>query len=346
MDDHDPGEVVRAAERIVEAYGAHDTERYFASFHPDATFLFYTSPRRLGSVAEFRAEWERWEREDGFRVLDCRSSDQHIQLLGDVASLHARRRQHDTHGRRGGALDRTRDHRLREAEGRTLAGRARASLARARGGRGLAAPPRPGRSTISRKGWALFIALCIIWGIPYLFIRVAVREVSPAALVFFRTAPAALLLAPIALHRGELRQVLGHWRWVLAYTAVELAIPWLLLFHAEQRLTSSMAGLLIAAVPLDRRGALPPRRVHRPRRRPPDGGPGGRLRRRGGPRRHRHRRQRPPRHDRGARRSGLLCHRPADHQPPSRRAAEPCGHRGVARDHGRAVRSPGAAQPA
>ena len=85
MDDHDPGEVVRAAERIVDAYGAHDTERYFASFHPDATFLFYTSPRRLGSVAEFRAEWERWEREDGFRVLDCRSSDQHIQLLGDVA---------------------------------------------------------------------------------------------------------------------------------------------------------------------------------------------------------------------------------------------------------------------
>jgi len=73
---------------------------------------------------------------------------------------------------------------------------------------------------------------------------------SPTALVFFRTLPAALLLLPVALHRRELWQVFTRWRWVLAYTGVELAIPWLLLSHAEQRLTSSMAGLLIAAVPL------------------------------------------------------------------------------------------------
>ena len=103
---------------------------------------------------------------------------------------------------------------------------------------------------MSRKGWLLFIALCVIWGIPYLLIRVAVRELSPPELVFFRTAPAALLLVPLALHRRQLRPLFARWRWVLAYTIVEIAIPWLLLFHAEQRISSSMAGLLVAAVPL------------------------------------------------------------------------------------------------
>ena len=103
---------------------------------------------------------------------------------------------------------------------------------------------------MSRRGWLLFIALCVIWGIPYLLIRVAVRELSPPELVFFRTAPAALLLAPLALHRGELRPLLARWRWVLAYTVIEIAVPWLLLFHAEQRISSSMAGLLVASVPL------------------------------------------------------------------------------------------------
>jgi drug/metabolite transporter (DMT)-like permease len=103
---------------------------------------------------------------------------------------------------------------------------------------------------VSRKGWVLFIALCVIWGIPYLLIRVAVRELAPPALVFFRTAPAALVLLPFALRAGGLRGLLARWRWVLVYTLAELAIPWLLLSHAEERLTSSMAGLLIAAVPL------------------------------------------------------------------------------------------------
>jgi drug/metabolite transporter (DMT)-like permease len=77
-----------------------------------------------------------------------------------------------------------------------------------------------------------------------------VRELSPAQLVFFRTAPAALLLLPFALRRGELRALLGRWRWLLAYTLAEIALPWLLLAHAEVQLPSSMAGLLVAAVPL------------------------------------------------------------------------------------------------
>ena len=103
---------------------------------------------------------------------------------------------------------------------------------------------------VSRKGWLLFITLCVIWGLPYLFVRIAVRELPPPALVLLRTAPAALLLLPFALRRGQLRRLLRSWPWVLVYTAVELCVPWLLLAHAEERISSSLAGLLIATVPL------------------------------------------------------------------------------------------------
>ena len=103
---------------------------------------------------------------------------------------------------------------------------------------------------MSRRGRLLFLAMCVVWGIPYLLIRVAVRQLSPPVLVFFRTAPAALLLLPLAQHRRYLRPLLTRWRVVLVYTAVEIAGPWLLLSRAEQRLSSSVTGLLIAAVPL------------------------------------------------------------------------------------------------
>jgi drug/metabolite transporter (DMT)-like permease len=92
--------------------------------------------------------------------------------------------------------------------------------------------------------------MCVIWGIPYLLIRVAVRELAPVTLVFLRTAIGALILTPVAAYRGELRRLLRHWRPLLAYTAVEVAIPWVLLARAETKLTSSLTGLLIAAVPL------------------------------------------------------------------------------------------------
>ncbi len=103
---------------------------------------------------------------------------------------------------------------------------------------------------MSRRGLALFLAMSVIWGIPYLLIRVAVRDVPPPTLVFLRTAPAALLLLPLALRRGQLRAVLAGWRWVVVYTVVELGVPWLALSRAEQRLTSSASGLLVASAPL------------------------------------------------------------------------------------------------
>lgn len=103
---------------------------------------------------------------------------------------------------------------------------------------------------MSRRSWLLFAAMCVIWGVPYLMIRVAVREVPPGTLVFARTALGALLLLPIALKRNSLRPVLRMWRPLLIYTGFEVAAPWLMLSDAETKLSSSLTGLLIAAVPL------------------------------------------------------------------------------------------------
>lgn len=103
---------------------------------------------------------------------------------------------------------------------------------------------------MTRRGAVLFAAMSVIWGIPYLLIKVAVSDLSPAMLVLARTAIAAALLLPIAAVRNELRPVLRHWAPLLAFAAIEIAIPWLLLGVAEQRVSSSLTGLLLAAVPL------------------------------------------------------------------------------------------------
>ena len=78
-------QVLAAAAALVDAFGRHDVDAYFAAFRPEATFCFYTSPRLLRSRAEYRRLWETWEQQDGFRVLSCESSEQHVQALGDVA---------------------------------------------------------------------------------------------------------------------------------------------------------------------------------------------------------------------------------------------------------------------
>jgi len=103
---------------------------------------------------------------------------------------------------------------------------------------------------MTQRGWLLFWSLCLVWGIPYLLIRVAVRELDPAVLVFARTGLSALLLLPIAAARGELRPLLAHWRALALFTVIEIGVPWFLLSDAETHLTSSLTGLLIAAVPL------------------------------------------------------------------------------------------------
>ena len=103
---------------------------------------------------------------------------------------------------------------------------------------------------MTRRGLLLFAALGIAWGIPYLFIKVAVSELEPGMVVLARSALAAVLLLPLALFRREVGTVLRRWKPMLAYTIVEIVVPWYFLSSAEQHLPSSTAGLLLAAVPL------------------------------------------------------------------------------------------------
>jgi drug/metabolite transporter (DMT)-like permease len=103
---------------------------------------------------------------------------------------------------------------------------------------------------MSRRAIALFLGLGVAWGIPYMLIKVAVDDISPAQLVFGRTSLAVVLLLPIAFARGAVLPVLRAWRPLVAYSVIEIAIPWVALGSAETRLPSSTTGLLIAAVPL------------------------------------------------------------------------------------------------
>jgi drug/metabolite transporter (DMT)-like permease len=103
---------------------------------------------------------------------------------------------------------------------------------------------------LTRRGLVLFALMSVIWGIPYLFIRIAVAEISPAYLVLVRTLLATAILLPIALARVDIRPILRRWPWLVAFAAIEIAIPWIALGSAEQHLSSSLTGLLIAGVPL------------------------------------------------------------------------------------------------
>jgi len=92
--------------------------------------------------------------------------------------------------------------------------------------------------------------MAVIWGIPYLLIKIAVGQLTPTSLVFLRTAIGAALLLPVAAARGWLTPLLSYWRWVLVFTTVEVSLPWFLLADGERRLSSSLTGLMIASVPL------------------------------------------------------------------------------------------------
>ncbi|MET0702102.1 MAG: DMT family transporter [Mycobacterium sp.] len=104
---------------------------------------------------------------------------------------------------------------------------------------------------MSARGWTLFAAMSLIWGIPYLLIKVALDGVSVPVLVFARTAIGAIVLLPLALRsRGNLRIVASRWKPLLAFAFFEIIAAWLLLSDAEHHLSSSLTGLLIAASPI------------------------------------------------------------------------------------------------
>jgi drug/metabolite transporter (DMT)-like permease len=103
---------------------------------------------------------------------------------------------------------------------------------------------------MTRKGWLLFISMSVIWGIPYLFIKIAVRELDPSVVVFARVGIAAVILLPVAAHRKVLRPLRERWFVVAALACVQIVGPFLLISFGEQHITSSLTSLLIAADPL------------------------------------------------------------------------------------------------
>ncbi|GEL94305.1 DMT family transporter [Cellulomonas composti] len=103
---------------------------------------------------------------------------------------------------------------------------------------------------MTRRGWILLGAMGVIWGVPYLLIKVAVEDVTPAGVVLARTAIGALLLVPFAWRQGGLRALRGHWPAAVAFALLEIVGPWFLLSNAERTLSSSTTGLLVATVPI------------------------------------------------------------------------------------------------
>lgn len=83
-------EVLHAAADLVAAFGAHDLRAYFGAFTPEATFLFYTTPRLLRSRAEYEAEWQAWET-GGFRVLGCDSLEPEVHMISDEVAVFVHR---------------------------------------------------------------------------------------------------------------------------------------------------------------------------------------------------------------------------------------------------------------
>jgi drug/metabolite transporter (DMT)-like permease len=106
---------------------------------------------------------------------------------------------------------------------------------------------------MSRRNAILFILVGFLWGIPYLFIRVAVDPetgFSPAIVVFIRVFIGALILIPISIYDKSLFTAIKGWKYIAVYALFEMVIPWILIGTAEQSISSGLAGLLVASVPI------------------------------------------------------------------------------------------------
>ena len=103
---------------------------------------------------------------------------------------------------------------------------------------------------MSRRGFLLFLAIGLAWGVPYFFLAVAGKDFSTPTVIFSRVTIGALILVPLAIKRGALKPALKAWPWVLAFAAIEMIGPWFLLTEAERHVPSGLAGLMIATVPI------------------------------------------------------------------------------------------------
>jgi drug/metabolite transporter (DMT)-like permease len=103
---------------------------------------------------------------------------------------------------------------------------------------------------VDRRAWLLLGVLASLWGASYLFIKVALRDLSPAMIVLVRTALAAIVLTPIAARRGALADLRGRAGPVVVLASVQIAAPFVLISAGEQEISSSLAGILVASAPI------------------------------------------------------------------------------------------------
>jgi drug/metabolite transporter (DMT)-like permease len=103
---------------------------------------------------------------------------------------------------------------------------------------------------LSRKSFILFLAVGVLWGIPYLFMKVAVAEFAPVVIVFSRVLIGSALLIPLAIRRKTLNSALANLKFVIPYAIGEMIGPWILITTAEKKISSGLAGLLVATVPI------------------------------------------------------------------------------------------------
>jgi drug/metabolite transporter (DMT)-like permease len=104
---------------------------------------------------------------------------------------------------------------------------------------------------MSARAWVAFAAVSTLWGMPYLFIKVAVDDgVPPAFLAWVRVVLGAAVLLGLAWHAGALSSLRGRWRWIAVFAVVEICLPFPLIAAGEQHVSSSLAAIIIAAAPL------------------------------------------------------------------------------------------------
>jgi drug/metabolite transporter (DMT)-like permease len=104
---------------------------------------------------------------------------------------------------------------------------------------------------MTRRAWLAFAAASIIWGVPYLFIKIAVDHgVTAPVLAWGRVTLGAIVLLGLAWRAGTLRTVRSRWRWLIAFAVIEIAIPFPMLAIGEERVPSSLAAIMVATVPL------------------------------------------------------------------------------------------------
>lgn len=103
---------------------------------------------------------------------------------------------------------------------------------------------------MTRKSWFQFAIVGVLWGIPYLLMKVAVVDLPPALIVAGRTLIGASILIPIAIYKKSFMDAVRGIKYVLPYAILEMIGPWILITNAEKEISSGLAGLLVATVPI------------------------------------------------------------------------------------------------